>query len=325
MTISNNFFSRRIARLLRLTSALILAGCALWMGHRVPVNYARTGAPANPLPNLRGHAAVEHLKQEGLYNTLAEEAAAARYNATTLAFGQSSPGEPQNIVTVAGVGPYIGDGSKANMAGLNLVEGVAFDNAGNLWIADTGNNRIRMVDAASNIISTVAGTGFAGFSGDGRIATEAKLNSPSDLALDPSGNLYFTDAGNNRIRKIDAVTHVITTVAGTDDPGPQVEGGPATETTFFNPRGIALAVDGPNVTIYTAEPNHQTVRKIDPAGKVWTVAGNTKRGNSDDDHLATESSLNMPFGVALDTAGNLYIGEGGVGSGSDFSHRVRKV
>jgi hypothetical protein len=69
MTISNNFFSRRIARLLRLTSALILAGCALWMGHRVPVNYARTGAPANPPPNLRGHAAVEHLKQEGLYNT----------------------------------------------------------------------------------------------------------------------------------------------------------------------------------------------------------------------------------------------------------------
>src|SRR5262249_21323574 len=169
--------------------------CALWMGHRVPVNYARTGAPANPLPNLRGHAAVEHLKQEGLYNTLAEAAAAARYNATTLAFGQSSPGEPQNIVTVAGVGPYIGDGSKADKAGLNLVEGVAFDNAGNLWIADTGNNRIRMVDAASNIITTVAGTGLAGFSGDGRIATEAKLNSPSDLALDPSGNLYFTDAG----------------------------------------------------------------------------------------------------------------------------------
>ena len=85
MTISNNFFSRRIARLLRLTSALILAGCALWMGHRVPVNYARTGAPANPLPKLRGHAAVEHLKQEGLYNTLAE--AAARYNADTTPSG----------------------------------------------------------------------------------------------------------------------------------------------------------------------------------------------------------------------------------------------
>lgn len=326
MTISNNFFSRRIARLLRPASMLILAGCALWMGHRVPVNYARTGAPANPLPNLRGHAAVEHLKQEGLYNTLAEAAAAARYNATTLAFGQSSPVETQNIVTVAGVGPYIGDGSKADQAGLNLVEGVAFDNAGNLWIADTGNNRIRMVDAASNIITTVAGTGLAGFSGDGRIATEAKLNSPSDLALDHSGNLYFTDAGNNRIRRIDAVTHIITTVAGSgDQPGYSGDGGAATDATFFSPRGIALAVDGSNVTIYTAEPSNHVVRKINPAGMVSTVAGNNKRGNSDDDHLATESSLNMPFGVALDTAGNLYIGEGGVGSGSDFSHRVRKV
>ncbi len=329
MTISNNFFSRRIARLLRLTSALILAGCALWMGHRVPVNYARTGAPANPLPNLRGHAAVEHLKQEGLYNTLAEAAAAARYNATTLAFGQSSPGEPQNIVTVAGVGPYIGDGSKADKAGLNLVEGVAFDNAGNLWIADTGNNRIRMVDAASNIISTVAGTGLAGFSGDGRIATEAKLNSPSDLALDPSGNLYFTDAGNNRIRRIDAVTHIITTVAGSgDQPGYSGDGGAATDATFFSPRGIALAVDGSNVTIYTAELFNHVVRKINPAGMVSTVAGNHMQGNSTDGALATQSSLNLPFGVALDTAGNLYIGEGGVGASmgeNGFSNRVRKV
>ena len=328
MTISNNFFSRRIARLLRLTSALILAGCALWMGHRVPVNYARTGAPANPLPNLRGHAAVEHLKQEGLYNTLAEAAAAARYNATTLAFGQSSPGEPQNIVTVAGVGPYIGDGSKADKAGLNLVEGVAFDNAGNLWIADTGNNRIRMVDAASNIITTVAGTGLAGFSGDGRIATEAKLNSPSDLALDPSGNLYFTDAGNNRIRRIDAVTHIITTVAGSgDQPGYSGDGGAATDATFFSPRGIALAVDGSNVTIYTAEPSNHVVRKINPAGMVLTVAGNNMQGNSTDGAKATLSSLNLPFGVALDTAGNLYIGEAGVGGAgaNGFSNRVRKV
>jgi sugar lactone lactonase YvrE len=325
MTISNNFFSRRIARLLRLTSALILAGCALWMGHRVPVNYAKTGAPANPLPNLRGHAAVEHLKQEGLYNSLAETA--ARYNATTLAFVKSSPGEPQNIVTVAGVGPYIGDGSKADKAGLNLVEGVAFDNTGNLWIADTGNNRIRMVDAASNIITTVAGTGLAGFSGDGRIATEAMLNSPSDLALDPSGNLYFTDAGNNRIRRIDAVTHVITTVAGTGEQGYSGDGRAATDATFFSPRGIALAVDGSNVTIYTAEPFNHVVRKINPAGMVSTVAGNHMQGNSTDGALATKSSLNLPFGVALDTAGNLYIGEGGVGGAgaNGFSNRVRKV
>src|SRR5262249_16024644 len=85
MTVSNNYFFRRITKFLRLTSALILAGCALWMGHRVAVNYAMTGAPANPLPNLRGHAAVEHLKQEGLYNTLAERA--RRYNADTTPSG----------------------------------------------------------------------------------------------------------------------------------------------------------------------------------------------------------------------------------------------
>src|SRR5262245_50559298 len=325
MTISNNFFSRRIARLLRLTSALILAGCALWMGHRVPVNYARTGAPANPLPKLRGHAAVEHLKQEGLYNTLAEAAAAARYNATTLAFGQSSPGEPQNIVTVAGVGPYIGDGSPPTQAGLNLVEGVAFDNAGNLYIADTGNNRIRKVNATFTLITTFAGTGLAGFSGDGQSATEAKLNSPSDLALDPSGNLYFTDAGNHRIRKIDAVTHVITTVAGTGEPGFSRDLIPATQSEFFSPRGIALAVDASGgVSIYTADSRNARVRKIDPAGIVTTVAGNGSQGNSLDGGIATKSMLNVPFGVALDNDGNLYIGEAGF-TGAEVSQRVRRV
>src|SRR5262245_45862351 len=153
------------------------------------------------------------------------------------------------------------------------------------------------------------------------------LNSPSDLALDPAGNLYFTDAGNNRIRRIDAVTHVITTMAGTGDQGYSGDGGAATDATFFSPRGIALAVDGSNVTIYTAEPFNHVVRKINPAGMVSTVAGNHMQGNSTDGALATQSSLNLPFGVALDTAGNLYIGEGGVGGAgaNGFSNRVRKV
>ena len=138
----------------------------------------------------------------------------------------ATAGEPENIVTVAGTGPYIGDGELATSAGLNLLEGVAVDAAGNLWVADTGNNRIRKVNATTGIITTVVGSGIVGFSGDGGPATEAKINAPSDLALDPFGNLYFTDSGNHLVRKVESATGIITTVAGNRDPGYSGDGGP---------------------------------------------------------------------------------------------------
>lgn len=235
------------------------------------------------------------------------------------------PGEPDNIVTVAGIGPYIGDGELATLAGLNLVEGVAVDAAGNVLVADTGNNRIRKVNATTGIITTIAGSGIVGFSGDGGPATDARINAPSDLALDPFGNLYFTDSGNHVVRKFESATGLITTVAGTGVPGYSDldDGGPAVLARINNPRGIALAVEASGVCVYFAELRSHVIRKVDGAGVVSTVAGTGEGANSTDGGLATETTINTPFGIALDALGNLYIGEAGLGAA--FSHRVRRV
>src|SRR5439155_302851 len=136
------------------------------------------------------------------------------------------PALSQTINTVAGGGA--GDGGAATIANLNGPASVAVDSSGNLYIADTYNHRIRKVDAASGIITTVAGNGVLGFAGDGGAATSASLNGPASVALDASGNLYITDYLNQRIRKVDAATGIITTVAGNGIPDFAGDGGAAT-------------------------------------------------------------------------------------------------
>ena len=216
------------------------------------------------------------------------------------------------ISTVAGDGTedYGGDGGPAAAAQLNSPSGVAPDGAGNLYIADTGNDRIRKVDAAG-VISTVAGDGTPGYGGDGDAATAAQLYFPSGVAVDGAGNLYIADSGNERIRKVDAAG-AISTVAGG---GPIGDGGPATAAQLYSPRGVAA--DGAG-NLYIADSFNNRIRKVDAAGVISTVAGDGTEGYGGDSGAAVAAQLRSPRGVAADGAGNLYIAD-------YWNERIRKV
>jgi len=222
------------------------------------------------------------------------------------------------ITTVAGNGTqgFSGDGGPATSAQLHYPSGVALDTAGNLYIADVGNTRVRKVDHATRRITTFAGNGTVGDSGDGGPATSAQLISPSSLAVDTAGNLYIGDSNTNRIRKVDHVTATINTVAGNGTYGYSGDGGPATSASLSNPVGVAVDTAR---NLYISESNSNRVRKVDHAtGKITTVAGNGTQGFSGDGGPATSAPLFLPWGVAVDTAGNLYLADLGTA-------RVRKV
>jgi subtilase family serine protease/sugar lactone lactonase YvrE len=241
------------------------------------------------------------------------------------------------ISTVAGNGTagYGGDGgaATASTVELNAPEGVAVDTLGNIYIADTGNSRVRMVRAATGYISTLAGTGVLGYSGDNGSAgsaVHAKLYQPFSLALDTLGNLYIADAGNNRIRKLttpsNPATSIISTVVGNGASGYSGDNGPATSAELYYPTGVG--VDGAN-NIYVltgrtsgaSNPANCAVREVFAAtGNIYTVGGNGACGYSGDGGMATSAELNAPYGVsvAIDLLGNLYIPD-------ENNHRVRAV
>jgi len=204
------------------------------------------------------------------------------------------------IVTIAGTGEsgYSGDGGPAVAARLNAPSGVAVDGSGNLYIADTVNERIRRVDS-SGTITTIAGTGM-GYSGDGGPAVYAQLSAPAGVAVDGSGNLYIADYFNRRIRRVDAFG-IITTIAGTGERGFSGDGGPAIEAQVSNPTGVAM--DGAG-NLYIADRGNGRVRRVDTGGIITTIAGG---GSGGDGGPAVEARLNGPEGVAVDSAGNVYI------------------
>ena len=213
-----------------------------------------------------------------------------------------------NISIVAGNGTagYSGDGSLATSAQLKNPSGVGIDSAGNIYIADKKNCRIRKVTAATGIIATVAGTGTCAYSGDGGLATNAQLNFPSsNIAFDSDGNWYFGDNSNFRVREVNASTGIITTVAGNGTAGYTGDGGAATNAELHNPSGIALDSSD---NIYIADFSEAVIRKVTAStGIISTVAGNGTTGYWGDGGAAINAEIQFPGGVDVDTAGNIYI------------------
>ncbi|MGH9000080.1 MAG: NHL repeat-containing protein [Acidimicrobiia bacterium] len=210
---------------------------------------------------------------------------------------------------------FAGDGGPATEATLSCPHSLAVDEAGNVYIADSANHAIRRVDT-SGVITTVAGTGGkTGDAGDGGPATAAKLQGPKGIALDGSGGLLIADSGNDRIKRLDLTTGVITTVAGTGDSGDSGDGGPATAARLTEPRTIAVGPDG---SLYIAAPKAHRVRRVDPSGTITTYAGTGTAGFSGDGGPAGAARLDMPRGVAVDGAGNVYVAD-------SQNQRIRRV
>jgi sugar lactone lactonase YvrE len=218
------------------------------------------------------------------------------------------------ITTVAGDGKqgFSGDGGPATSASLNNPNGIAVDASGNLFIADTDNNRIRKV-SASGVISSVAGNGNAGFSGDGGEATAASLNQPRGVAVDSSGNLFIADASNSLIRKL-SPNGIISTVAGDGNAftctsssctPAHGDGGPATSAGLLFPDGVIADAYG---DLFIADTVNERVRKVSPNGIITTVAGNGEQSSTGDGGPATSASV-QPYAVAVDASGNLFIAD----------------
>ena len=226
------------------------------------------------------------------------------------------------INTVAGDGAkFLGVGP-ATSAWLSLPNGVAADASGNLYIADSGNNRVAKV-TADGTISTVAGIGTAGFSGDGGPAARAQFSGPTSVAVDAAGNLYIADQLNHCVRKV-TPGGAISTVAGNGQGGFSGDGGPAANAQLNFPRGVAVDPVG---NLYIADFSNSRIRKVTSDGIISTVAGNGQPGSSGDGGLALNAQLAYPAGVAFDAARNLYIADGPLnGFGiAYYPSRIRKV
>jgi streptogramin lyase len=198
-----------------------------------------------------------------------------------------------------------GDGGPAAQARLNMPFDVAFDAAGNLYLSDTFNHRIRRVDAETGVIATVAGDGRKGFSGDGGPATGASMDEPYGLAIDPDGNVYFADRLNRRVRRVDAKTGVITTVAGDGSRAATGDGGPADRAGLVEPNGVALDGRG---RLYVADVAGHRIRVVDLAnGRISTFAGTGEPRHAGDGGPASEASIHGARAVEVGPDGAVFI------------------
>lgn len=225
------------------------------------------------------------------------------------------------LTIVAGTGTqgFSGDNGPATAAQLDSPQGLALDSAGTLYIADTNNHRIRKLALSTGLITTIAGTGRAGFSGENAAALTAQLDTPTALAVDTAGNLYLADTRNQRVRRI-TPSGVISTLAGNGTQGLAGDNGPATSASIDSPGGLAVDVAG---NIYVADTHNQRIRGVSAStGIITTVAGSSLTPGlpslSGDNGPAVQASLALPRGLALDGAGNLYV--------ADSAHqRIRRI
>ncbi|MEV5320112.1 RICIN domain-containing protein [Streptomyces sp. NPDC052687] len=221
-----------------------------------------------------------------------------------------------SLVAGTGVAGRGAEGVPAVSAPLNYPRGMAVDSAGDLYIADAGNNRIRKITMADGKIHTFAGTGAATYGGDGLSPTAAHLNHPFDVAVDDADNVYIADYNNHRVRKVVKADGKISTVAGTGAAGSAAEGATATAAPLKHPSAVVVDSAG---NLYIAEYANHRVRKVTKAdGKISTAAGTGAAAYVSDGVQATTAPLNCPMGMALDSTGTLYISDLG-------NHRVRKV
>ena len=281
-------------------------------GSGVWVPAGRTAADAETFSDGELFSSTTYIYRVQAFNDVESSAFSNEAAATTRTARETSSG--WIIDTIVGGRNNEGDNGPAVAARLNDPSGVAVDSAGNLYIADSANNRIRRVDAFG-AITTVAGTRESGYSGDGGPAVEAALNNPADVAVDGAGNLYFTDG--SRIRRVDR-SGTIATIAGLWEHGNFAgysgDGGPAVAARLYNPKGVVVDSAG---NLFIADSSNHRIRRVDTEGTITTVAGTGKQGYSGDGGPAVAARLNSPGGLAVDATGNLYFG--------DYSKRLRRV
>lgn len=223
--------------------------------------------------------------------------------------------QAQYIYTIAGNDDF-GDGEPAIDCFFSGPKDVFVDNDGNIFVLDDLAHVIRKIDKETNIIETVVGNGENGFSGDGGLAVEASMSFPSDMYLDEDGNIYIADAGNKRVRRVDAITGIIETVAGNGTTGFSGDGGPASEASIRFPSSIFLDKSG---NIFISDLFNHRIRKVTiSTGIIETIAGNGSEGFSGDGGLAVNASLSMAEEIHVDDMGNIYL--------ADYrNNRIRKV
>jgi len=232
----------------------------------------------------------------------------------TVGCGGSSSGGSGSIVAFAGTGAkgFNGDGGNATDAALNSPIRLVVDSSGNTYIADYSNHAIRKV--SNGKISTIAGLGIGGYSGDGGPATSALLYYPMGLAIDANNNLYIADSGNNVVRFITA-SGTISTIAGTGTAGNGASGGLATATSLNGPSGVAIS----NGMLYIADTNNNLIRKVDlSTGILTTFAGTGAAALSGDGGAAISAAFDKPQGIYIDSSGNMFVCD-------TSNHSVRKI
>ncbi|MGA2267161.1 MAG: hypothetical protein ABSH44_01705 [Bryobacteraceae bacterium] len=285
---TGNLFVSSNGRLYALDAAgamRLIAGCACF-GDGVPFTWA---AAVNPTGLARDVVGNIYFSDAGNHTVRR----IAPDGTITLVAGTGDPG-------------FSGDGGPARLARLSSPSGLAFDIAGNLYIADRGNSLIRKV-GPDGIIQSVAGSGVAGFSGDGGPATAARIAFPDGVAIDPLGIIYIADTVNHRIRKV-TTDGLIQTIAGSGSYGASGDGGPASQALLINPRALAFDLDG---SLLIADSSAHMVRRITPAGLMQRVSGTGAPGHTGDGGPAISAQDWTPWGLAVDAAGNILIGDTG--------------